>query len=419
MTRLRVLVYPSTTALGGSSLNAIELAAAVRDRGHDVAVYGRDGVLVDKVRELGLDYIPARPARIPQEFTGRRAMAVPATAWDLRRVASSHGFDVLHGYEWPPIVEAYAAAQTSRRPVAVGTVMAMEFSTFIPSTIPVVVGTEQLRRDVGRTRPGPVHLVEPPVDTSSNHPGAVSPAGVARFAPAPGMLQIVVVSRLAVPMKSSGILAAVRAVGRLARSRPVRLVVVGDGEAYGRIAAAAYEVNAALGRQAVVLTGELADPRPAYASADICLGMGGSALRAMAFGKPLIVQGESGFFEPLTPATADLFLREGWYGIADLDPPAAERRLSHLLAELLDSPAKRAELGAFGSRLVRDRFSLEHAARTQEEIYLRATDSKPPPARRLLESASAGMVMTGFTARRVLGHARRRPASRDDTARSL
>ena len=54
------------------------------------------------------------------------------------------------------------------------------------------------------------------------------------------------------------------------------------------------------GRQVVLLTGEIADPRSAYAAADVVVGQGGSALRGMAFGKPLIVVGEEGFSELLT-----------------------------------------------------------------------------------------------------------------------
>ena len=49
------------------------------------------------------------------------------------------------------------------------------------------------------------------------------------------------------------------------------------------------------GRQVVLLTGEIADPRPAYAAADVVVGQGGSALRGMAFGKPLVVVGEGRF----------------------------------------------------------------------------------------------------------------------------
>jgi glycosyltransferase involved in cell wall biosynthesis len=411
MSQLNILVYPHTTGVGGSSLNAIELAAAVRDRGHEVAVYAREGLLVDYVRDLGLEYIPAKPARVARETSGRRATTVPATAWDLRRVAMSRGVDVLHGYEWPSIVEAYAAAQASRRTVSVGTVMAMQVAPFIPATIPLIVGTEQLRREVGGTRPGPVHLIEPPVDVSSNHPGVVPIGSSARFAES-GTANVVVVSRLANELKLEGVLTAVRAVGLLARSRAVRLVIVGAGEAFDAVAAAAAQANAELGKPAIVLTGEMSDPRPAYEAADVCIGMGGSALRAMAFGKPLIVQGESGFFETLTPGTVDLFLDRGWYGLSDLSPAAATERLVGLLSELLDSSAMRTQLGAFGRRLVLDRFSLDQAAEVQEQIYLEAVGPKPPARRRVLDTAAAVAVMSGYTARRIAKRASARLVAR-------
>ena len=96
-----------------------------------------------------------------------------------------------------------------------------------------------------------------------------------------------------------------------------------------------------------MLTGALIDPRPAYAAADVMLGMGGSALRGLAFGKPLVVQGEEGFWQLLTPGSAPTFLDQGWYGLAD-----DADRLAAILAELLDSPGLRLTLGTFGRRLV-------------------------------------------------------------------
>jgi glycosyltransferase involved in cell wall biosynthesis len=391
--------------LGGSPLNAIELAAAVRDRGHEVAVYARDGALVDYIRELRLEYIPAKPSRIHRETTGRRAVAVLATAWHLHRVARSRGVDVLHGYEWPPIVEAYAAAQRTPNIAVVGSVMAMQVPPFIPSTVPLIVGTKQLCQQLRHTRPGPVHLLEPPVDLASNFPGASS-SPFSQLPPTePGTIEVVVVSRLSHQLKLEGILTAVRSIGEVARTRPVRLVIVGGGEAFDTVAAEAALVNTTLGKQAVVLTGELADPRPAYDAADVCLGMGGSALRAMAFGKPLIVQGESGFFETLTPTSAESFLEGGWYGVSNLDSHAATNRLTGLLTELLSSPARRAELGAFGRHLVQDRFSLTRAAESLEGIYRDAIVPKPTAGGRLRETAVAGMVMTDYTVRRILNRA--------------
>src|SRR5262249_6853581 len=142
--------------------------------------------------------------------------------------------------------------------------------------------------------------------------------------------------------------------GELARELPVRLLVVGNGPAREQLEKLAGEVNAALGREVVVLTGALLDPRAAYAAADVILGMGGSVLRGLGFAKPAIVLGEAGFSEILEPATLDQFLWQGFYGLGDGDLGVGP--LTGQLRGLLEDPARRAELGRFSRELVCERF---------------------------------------------------------------
>ena len=59
---MKILVYPHAMELGGSQLNAIELAAAVRDLGHQVAIIGEDGALARRVEELGLERVAIPPS---------------------------------------------------------------------------------------------------------------------------------------------------------------------------------------------------------------------------------------------------------------------------------------------------------------------------------------------------------------------
>jgi hypothetical protein len=40
---VKVLVYPHVMEIGGSQLNAIEIAAAVRNRGHEVVIVRLSG----------------------------------------------------------------------------------------------------------------------------------------------------------------------------------------------------------------------------------------------------------------------------------------------------------------------------------------------------------------------------------------
>ena len=166
-------------------------------------------------------------------------------------------------------------------------------------------------------------------------------------------------------------------VGRLAAGgASLQLAVVGDGPARQQVEERAAKANAAAGRRVVVLTGAKNDPRPAYAAADVMLGMGGSALRGLAFGKPLVVQGEGGFWQLLTPQSAPTFLDQGWYGLAN-DVPGGAGRLAAILAKLLADPELRLTLGRYGRQLVVERFSLERAAAVQEEVYLAALDPAP------------------------------------------
>jgi len=364
---MKVLVYPHATGIGGSQLNAVEIGAAVRDRGHQVLVISRPGPLVETVRQLGLPHVLLDP----------RATRRPSrhAAQQLTRLAQRHGCDVVHGYEWPPAVEAFAGPRLRLGLPVVCTVMSMTVAPFLPRTMPLVVCTEEIRNRAVRSGHRQVTLLEPPVDVRANAPGYDQGTFRSDLGIAAGVPLIVVICRLAAELKLEGLLAACDAAGEFAQSGiPAQLVVVGDGPARSLVAEAAAAANARAGRQVVTLAGQLDDPRPAYAAADVMLGMGGSAVRALAFGKPLVVQGERGFCELLTEQSAQLFLRQGWYGLGPEGEGRAEgcARLVRVLPDLLANADARARLGRYGRELVVARYSLEQAAAIQEEIYARA-----------------------------------------------
>lgn len=364
---MRILVYPHDMGIGGSQLNAIELAAAVRDMGHEVILFGRPGPLVSRVEETGLEFVCSpHPRRRPS----------PTVAKAIAALVRDRGIDVVHGYEWPPVLDAVLATWYGCQPAVVATVMSMSVPPFIPRDVNLVVGTEAIaaaERRVGRQR---VSVIEPPVDLAYNDPA--STVGIENFRSRYGIddsrINVVSVSRFARELKLEGILTAIDEIGQMARTMPVRFIIVGDGPARLEVERRAKVMNAAAGEPVVILTGELADPRPAYAAADIALGMGGSALRALAFGKPLIVQGERGFWRTLTSDSATQFLSSGWYGIgADSHQGASELRRA--LTPLVTDAMLRRELGEFGSKLVTERFALPRAANLQVEVYRHALEN--------------------------------------------
>ena len=389
---MRVLVHPHELSVGGSQLNAVELAAAVRDRGHEVAVYGVPGQLAGRIGELGLELIDA-----PDD--GRRPS--PAAARRLAAVVKAERIDLVHGYEWPPILAAWAAARFARDVPVVGTILSMGVAPFLPPSLPLIVGTRQLGQQAEARYPN-VHVIEPPVDTEADHPGVDPGPFRAAFA-LDERPTVVVVSRLAVDLKLEGLERAIAAVAALATESPVRLVIAGDGEARARLETLAAAVNAER-PGTVVLTGQLLDPRPAYAAADVVLGMGGSVLRGLAFAKPAVVLGEDGFSEVLDAASAPRFLWHGFYGLGDGE--LGPGRLACQLRGLLADAGRRAELGAFARELVTERFSLAALGRSLEGVYAGALAD--PGSR--LGALAGGIVAAAGVTRYKLARRRARRA---------
>lgn len=236
--------------------------------------------------------------------------------------------------------------------------MNMSLVRVLPKSLPTTFGFPALverAKASGRTC---VELLLPPVDTSLNAPSEKSGAGFRQaHGITPTEVVVVTVSRLSHFMKSESIRRTMQAVQELGERWPLRFILVGEGQSREEFELMARFINADLGREAVLLTGSMLDPRSAYDAADIMVGMGGSALRGMAFRKPVIVTGEDGFSNVLTPSTSDLFLWNGIFG--HKGDEAHSRPLNELIAELAADRALRSSLGHFSREFVVDNFSLD------------------------------------------------------------
>ena len=156
------------------------------------------------------------------------------------------------------------------------------------------------------------------------------------------------------------------------------------------------------------------DPRAAYAAADLVLGMGSSALRALSIGRPVVVQGEEGFSKLFEPETLPYFLRHGMWGRAEtgLDGRAAGRASFEACSP---TRRRRAELGAFGRRTVEERFSLSRAARPAARDLLRGAG----PGRSRTSSADAATAARRAVRLELDNHDPRRKRARHRGEASL
>ena len=367
---MKILVSLHELVMGGTTVNALELAAALRDQhGHELRLFASPGPMVRLAQELGLRWLPAPPPGTMPSQARMRALRAEVRVWQP---------DLVHAWETWPCMDAYCGVHLPQGLPLLVTDMQMSLTRVLPRDLHTTFGTPRLVREAladGRQR---ARLMVPPVDLRANHPGAVdAEAFKQRFGVRRGELTVVTVSRLAHALKGESLRHTIAAVRTLGRELPVRLLIVGDGEARAALGALAQSTNDTLQREAVVLTGALHDPRPAYAAADVVIGMGGSALRAMAFAKPVIVVGERGYSAVFSPYTADVLQREGMFGVGDehTDPQS----LLGDLCTLAEQPAALPELGSFGRRFVEENYALDTVARQLSEACRAAVDD--PPAR--------------------------------------
>ncbi len=364
---MRILMYADQLVVGGSQTNAIELAAALRDwHGFDVALIATPGPMVELVREKGLRYLPAPvPSFLPS----------PARMRSLNDAIESEKPDLVHAWDWWECLDAYYLTHLVKRIPMIVSDMTMNVTRILPRRLPTTFGTPELvdqARALGRRC---VELLVPPVDVHSNSPRAVDAGEFRqRFAVSEREITLVTVSRLVEQLKGESLFRTVAAVKELGRDLPLRFLIAGEGSAKPKLEHAAADANAHLGREAVTLTGRLLDPRPAYAAADAVVGMGGSALRGMAFAKPVVVVGEQGFAMPFNEETAERFYYTGFYGRGDAQP--GNEHLVRAIQGLAGPENRFPEIGAFSRDFVTSRFSLQAVAAKFADFCRRAVTEK-------------------------------------------
>lgn len=369
--RLRVLVCPHELITGGSQIIAIDQAARLRDRGHEVMVYAPPGPLETQIRAAGLPYHAA------PSYRGDSAR--PAVIRALLREIRDFRPDVVHTYESGPALAAtLASVGTPIRHIA--TVGSMTIPDFIPDDVPLMPTTGDLVRSASQRRSGEVILMPVTVDAEHDAPRDMS-AARARLGLDDGLV-ISVVGRLSAEHhKARGIILAIDAL--LEAGVDATLLVAGTGDEEDLVREAATRADGT--RLRVRLEGNVADPRDIYAAADVGFGMGSSAARAISHAKPFIVQGRNGFWRLLDESSADDFVATGFFG----DGPSGGPGFAELVQDLERDARRREELGAFGRRLALEQYAAATAAERLEGICVAAAH-RPAGRRAAVVARSLG-----------------------------
>lgn len=364
---MRVMVHVNSLEIGGTQLNAVDFAVAARAHGVESILVGERATLSPSPNLV--DYADAQGVSI-RLYDPDARMHVHAA--QLTTIAAELNVDVIHVYGmWGAARPVFWGPARLGRLPWVQTVYEMSVSPVVLRHMPLIVGTGYLEEELS-ARPGGITLISPPVDLERDAPGRTDLPDLRRDAGLGDGLLLGIISRLDSRMKATSIGIAIEAMRSLGDAG-VTLFVVGSGDAAEALHAQASEVNADIGREAVRLLGAMADPRPAYIAADVVLGMGGSAARALAFGRPLVVQGEAGWSATFEPSSAQALARSSYWSPDAVADPVGDVRAA--VVPLLADPALRQRLGEFGRDFAEQRFGLPAMTERLVAVYRGALTS--------------------------------------------
>jgi phosphatidylinositol alpha-mannosyltransferase len=347
---------------GGVNTHIRAQARALRQRGHEVSVFGASSSPL-----AGGELALSTAVSLVIGGTETGIGVDPRSWWRVAELFRTLRFDVLHMHEpLMPLVPWFALWQSCAPVVATfHTHREQGHRWYGPShalLAPLMrrirtrlAVSEAAKRTVARSFPGDYEIVPNGIDVDRFRQPTAPPPGM------PASARVVLFVGRLEPRK--GVDRLIRAMTLVQAQAPdARLVVVGDGPDR-----AALEAMARGARIDALFTGRVPDEiLPAYyrASDIVCspaLGdesFGIVLLEAMAAERPIVATRIDGYVELLTEAGSARLV-----GIDD--PPALAREIT----TLLDAPELRRALGARGAQFVGD-YDWTAIARRLESIYL-------------------------------------------------
>src|SRR4051794_13386905 len=133
---MKILVFAHRLEVGGTQVNAIELAAELRDAyGHEPILFATPGPMVELATAKGLRFVPAPDATRHPSWARMRA---------LRETVRRERPDLVHAWDWPQCLDAYYGVHLAQAVPLLVTVMSMAVPRLIPRAVLTTFGTPEL-----------------------------------------------------------------------------------------------------------------------------------------------------------------------------------------------------------------------------------------------------------------------------------
>ena len=371
---MKILMATMGLGIGGAETHIVELSKELKKQGHDVAIVSNGGVYVAEVTAAGIRHYQAP--------LNRRSLPDMLRSWKiLEQVIRQERPDVVHAHARIP---AFLCGKLRRK---LGFVFVTSchgvyqaggvlkwLSDWGQHTLAVSEDIRDYLKEQYQIPDERITLTINGIDTEKFSP-EVSGAPVREEF---GLGEAMVVGHVSRLDQAASWTARqlIDLAPRLEERHPgVRLLITGGGDVYEELSERAEEVNRAMGRPCVVLTGPRTDVNRVAAACDLFVGVSRAALEAMAAGKAVVLSGAQGHTGLFTPELLDKAVDTNF--CCRTDPVSTPEQLLEAVSGALDLPRQRRdELGAYGRQVILEHYSVRRMAQDCLEAYAQAGRKK-------------------------------------------
>lgn len=359
--------------IGGAETHVTELSKELKKRGHNVIVASNGGVYVKELETAGIKhYIVPLQNKNPVNVIKSYKL--------IKEIIQKENIDVVHSHARIPSFIAGKLHKKMKFPFVTTahwvftTKYGLKYITdWGEETIAVSEDIKKYLMDNYKIKEDKITVTINGIDTDKFSPSTDASKVQKEFGLKSDERVIVYVSR----MDTDRSLAAHMLISALPKLDKVvdglRVLIVGGGDDYDKIAEEAAHVNEKLGREAILLAGARTEINEFVAAAELFVGVSRAALEAMAAGKPTIIAGNEGYIGLFDENKAELAYSTNF--CCRGCEQSSEEKLAQDIGNFFgmwEDDKKR--LSEFSREYIKEHYSVKRMADDAEAVYGRVID---------------------------------------------
>lgn len=294
---MKIIMALAGLDIGGAETHVVELSKEIKRRGHEVIMISGGGVYQKEVEDSGIKHytVPVKERNYTKILKAKKI---------IKKIIKEEKPDIVHAHARIPGFILGLLHKEMRRSFVFVTTAHWTFDTsFMVRTLTcwgdkTLAVSEDIKKyllkyyDVDEKN---ISISINGIDSGKFNKDISGKKVIEEFNLNESAKRIVYVSRLnpAVCAPAYGI---IEKIDKINNAVPgVEVIIVGDGDCYSDMKAAADRANKRLGRNAVILTGGRTDINEIHATADVCVGVSRAILEPMAMEKRCVIAGQEGY----------------------------------------------------------------------------------------------------------------------------